>query len=362
MGRHFLIGLRPIPDLHPDDRKLLSELQPAGIAVFRKNFDHGSTYEHWHARFTALVEAAREAIGRKEILVCIDHEGGTVMRAPAPITPFAFARSWAGCAGNVGRAMGVELASLGINVNFAPVLDIDSNPKNPVIGPRSFASSAEEVEAAGRAFILGLQENGVLACPKHFPGHGDTHADSHHGLPVLDADVEMLESRELKPFAAIIRDGISLIMTAHILFPKIDPVYPATLSPHIVKAVLRDRLQYRGVVVTDDIGMHAVSGLFDHPAACAQAVSSGTDLLLLHCHWTDTNRAYKMVADMERALDSGLLKSDVLEASDRRIDSLLAQLPVNTPYLLDREVFAAHAALAPLSERKEVAGGWVSLK
>src|SRR5439155_12691125 len=139
----------------------------------------------------------------------------------------------------VGAAMGIELASLGINVNFAPVLDIDSNSANPVIGPRAAGSDAESVIASGLPFIAGMQREGVLACPKHFPGHGDTSIDSHLGLPQVDLDRAALAARELRPFSAAATDPVHLMMTAHIVYPSLDPGVPATMSHELVTTIRR---------------------------------------------------------------------------------------------------------------------------
>jgi beta-N-acetylhexosaminidase len=362
LGKHFLIGLRPTLELHPDDRRLLSTLRPAGAIVYRGNFAADLPYEAWHARFAALVAEIREAIGRDRVLVCIDHEGGTVLRPPRPITPYGFARRWADRAGEVGRAMGIELASLGINLNFAPVVDIDSNPANPVIGPRAFAADAEGVIASARAFIAGMQAAGVLACPKHFPGHGDTTVDSHLGLPVIDADRATLAARELWPFAAVAREPIHLIMTAHIVYPAIDPGVPATLSRVLVGDILRGELGYRGAVVTDDLGMRAVSAMFDAPGACARVLSSGTDLIMICSHWTSTDRAYEMVRDLERARADGSLTEATLAAAGARVDALLAAAPPPAPRLLADDLLAEHAGLAPLHAARGAAGQTVSLE
>ena len=362
LGKHFLIGLRPTPELHPEDRRLLATLRPAGVIVYRANFDGDSPYERWHARFAALVADVQATIGRERVLVCIDHEGGTVLRPPPPVTRYGFARTWADRAATVGRAMGIELASLGINLNFAPVVDIDSNPANPVIGPRAFARDAAGVITAARAFAAAMQAEGVLACPKHFPGHGDTAVDSHLGLPSIEADRAALAARELQPFAALAADDIHLVMTAHILYPAIDPGVPATMSRAIVDGILRGELRYRGAVVTDDLGMRAVSAMFEAPGACAQVLASGTDLIMLCSHWTDTNRAYGMVDDLERSRTSGELDDATIAAADARIEALLRAAPVPRPHLLDPAVFTAHAGLAPLHAGRGSAGQTVSLE
>lgn len=358
LGKHFLIGLRPTVELHPEDRRVLSTIKPAGVILFRGNFAADVPYETWHAKVAALVADVRAAVGRDQVLICIDHEGGTVLRPPRPITPFDFARKWPDRAGEVGRAMGVELASLGINVNFAPVLDIDSNPANPVIGPRAFASDAHQVIDAGRAFIAGMQGAGVLACPKHYPGHGDTNVDSHYGLPVITADRAALAARELLPFAAISRDDVHLVMTAHIVYPAIDPGVPATMSRILVDDMLRGELGYRGAIVTDDIGMRAVSSMFDAPDAAARVITSGTDLIMICSHWTNTDRAYAM----HDALANAALEPAVLAASAARIEALLAAAPTHAPALLAPDVLAAHAAIAPLYAKRGVVGQTVSLE
>ena len=362
LGKHLLIGLRPTVELHDDDRRLLSALRPADVIVYRANFAPDDPYEKWHARFAALVAEIRGAIGRDRVLICIDHEGGTVLRPPRPITQFDFARRWADRASAVGAAMGIELASLGINVNFAPVLDIDSNSANPVIGPRAFASDAESVIASGRAFITGMQREGVLGCPKHFPGHGDTSIDSHLGLPQLDLNRAALAARELRPFSAVAKDPVHLIMTAHILYPSLDPGIPATMSHELVTTILRGELGYRGAVVTDDIGMRAVSSMFDQPDACARVLSSGTDLIMICSHWTDTDRSYSLVDNLGRARRDGSLTEATLAAADARIDTLLAAAPTHTPRLLDPEVLAAHSRLAPLYLKRGAVGQTVSLE
>ena len=201
VGEHFLVGLRPSATLDPRDRALLSDLRPAGVVLFRSNFLHDAPYELWLVSHARLIADVRDAVGRERLLIAIDHEGGRVCRTPPPITRFSYAARWAGQAAAVGQAMGAELASLGVNVDFAPVLDIHSNPANPVIGPRSFGTTAEAVIPAGLQLMEALQAQGVIPCGKHFPGHGDTSQDSHRELPVLNLDLTALRERELKPLA-----------------------------------------------------------------------------------------------------------------------------------------------------------------
>lgn len=342
VGEHFILGLRPTTTLDDADRALLSELRPAGVILYKSNFRHDLPYEGWLEALDRLLRDVRAAIGREKLFVGIDHEGGRVCRTPKPITRFAYARHWAERASDVGRAMGVELASLGVNLSFAPVLDVHSNPKNPVIGERAFATDPEAVTRAALAFADALGEAGVLACGKHFPGHGDTSQDSHYALPVVDRDLDGLRARELVPFAAAAKAKMPMIMTAHVMFPPVDREVPATLSRRFVHGILREELGFGGVVVSDDIGMNAVSKIFDDPRAAAKLLASGTDLLMVCSHFTNTGRARGFAESIEKALASGELDRAENEASCARVRSLLERTPQHAVRRLDDVVLAQH--------------------
>jgi beta-N-acetylhexosaminidase len=358
-GIHFAIGLQPAPSLTEHDRKLLAALRPMGIIFFRDNFAHGQPYDEWLGTLGTLLHDVRECIGRKHLLVGIDHEGGRVMRAPAPITHYAYARAWAAQAEAVGRAMAIELRSLGVNVTFAPDADIDSNPDNPVIGPRAFATDAASVTRAALQFMRACEAEGVATCPKHFPGHGDTVVDSHHGLPVVEHDLEQLRERELLPFKATIDAGVRMIMTSHILFPGIDPAVPATMSKRIVTDILREELGFNGVVVTDDIGMGAVRDMFERPETVERMMNAGTDVIDMCAYGMDTARAFQIAEFIAAGVKSGRIDGAVLEASRVRIEKLLADLPPYEVTALAPEVFERHARLAPLHDPSvQGAGTW----
>ena len=345
-GDFFLIGLSPTAALDPRDRALLSELQPAGIILYKSNFRHDLPYEGWLAALADLLGDVRAAIGRPRILVGIDHEGGRVCRTPPPLTRFDYPRRYAHCAGSVGRAMGRELASIGVNLDFAPLLDIHSNPKNPVIGERAFGSTAEGVIDAALAFAQGLAEHGVLACGKHFPGHGDTHEDSHVALPTVDGSLDTLRGRELRPFAAAI--DLPMIMTSHVLFPALDPAVPATLSQRIVRDLLRGELGYRGVVVSDDVGMGAVARMFEDPRNAARVLASGSDLLMVCAHFATTDRARAFAHAILEARADGSLDATTFEAAQARVRTLLARAVQHAPLRLSDDSLADHRAAGPL--------------
>jgi beta-N-acetylhexosaminidase len=350
VGDHFMVGLRPTATLHPLDRALLADLRPVGVILFKSNFLHDQPYGVWADTYGRLIADVRGAVGRDRLLIGIDHEGGRVCRTPPPITRFAYADRWAAQADSVGRAMGSELASLGVNLDFAPVLDIHSNPSNPVIGPRAFGTTAEGVSKAALVFMAALQSQGVLACGKHFPGHGDTDKDSHRELPVSRRDLEGLRQRELKPFVAAIQAGVPMIMTSHVMLPEIDSASPATMSRRIIHDLLREELGFKGLIVSDDIGMHAVSRMFDDPSATVRLFGAGTDVMIICAHWTDTERVRGFAQTLLTALAKGKIAADWDTQSRKRIRDLLAHAPQNPVAPLSEAVLASHRTAGALFE------------
>src|SRR5580693_8178517 len=251
-----------------------------GVMLFRPNIVDPP-------QVASLVTALRAAApAEAPLLVSIDQEGGLVqrLRAPATVWPPMLAVGAAGDASRttaVGRALGEELAALGVGWNFAPVLDVHTNPANPVIGNRAFGTTPEAVVAQALAFWRGLRGAGLVGCGKHFPGHGDTRADSHLDLPVVAHDLERLRRVELAPFAAAARAGMEALMTAHVVYPAIDPDRPATLSRRIATELLRGELGFRGVLVSDDLGMKAVADRYSIEELAVGAIEAGCDHLLI---------------------------------------------------------------------------------
>lgn len=252
------------------------------------------------AQWAALIEEIALAFppGLPPI-VAVDQEGGAVQRLKPPAIPEATrvppmgelaARLDAEGFEAIGAAMGGQLAALGVNVDFAPVLDVDTNPLNPIIGARAFGKTPEAVIARGLAFARGLERAGIAWCCKHFPGHGDTHLDSHLALPSLPHDRARLEAVELAPFAAAVRAGAPLVMSAHVVFEALDRKHPATLSPAVIPDVLRARMGYDGVVVSDDLDMLAIRDHYDAPAVARGLAAADVDLALV-CRDLDFARA-----------------------------------------------------------------------
>jgi beta-N-acetylhexosaminidase len=185
-----------------------------------------------------------------------------------------------------------------------------------------------------------MQAEKVLACGKHFPGHGDTDTDSHRELPVLNRDLEGLRARELQPFRAAVEAGIPMIMTSHLLLPKLDPTEPVTLSRKFGQEILRGELGFKGVVVSDDIGMHAVSRMFDDPGAAVRLLLAGTDLMMVCSYFTDTDRCRGFAQSMISAQQQGIISPEAAAQSRERVRSLLERAPQNPVSVLGDVVFA----------------------
>ncbi|MEH2097599.1 beta-N-acetylhexosaminidase [Nostoc sp.] len=346
-GHHLILGISGTT-LSDDDKRALSELKPIGVIFFAKNFLDGTPYQVWLESFKDLNSQIREYAERDSMFITLDHEGGRVIRTPSPITRFPHALLVRSHARKVAKATALELKSLGINLSWAPVADVFSHANNPVIGPRAFGNTPEIAAKYARDYYLGLQESGILGCAKHFPGHGDTSKDSHIELPILNLTLEDLRLRELIPFKALIEVQIPLIMTAHILFPRIDADVPATLSQPILKTILREELGFKGVVVSDDLDMKAISDMFMKAGTVARSLNAGCDLFIVsrNINSSSLERTYQIAEDFVDSLSKGSLDESVVEAARERIDKLLAVTPQYPVEILDKDILLQHAQLA----------------
>jgi beta-N-acetylhexosaminidase len=281
-------GLEPSPEL----LRRIGDGEVGAAVIFRRNI---ADIPQLHALNRALHAAAP---ADAPLLVAVDQEGGRVQRVrnPAPHWPPMLrlderarthgAGDATAVAERVGRAMGEELAALGFDVDFAPVLDVHTNPANPIIGDRAFATTPDLVARLAGAYARGLAHAGVLSCGKHFPGHGDTSTDSHLELPRVDHDEQRLRAIELAPFAALARD-LPLIMTAHVVFGALDPA-PATMSRRLL-SMLRHELGFGGVIVSDDLEMKAILDHFGFEESVERALLAGCDAFLV-CGREDLQR------------------------------------------------------------------------
>ena len=288
VGQMFIVGLQGEALAH-EEKAIIERYAFGGFILFNHNCCEP-------VQILRLCRALWETANRHPPFISIDEEGGRVHRLPNPFTHFPPAARL----GQIGdlklvyrtaRATARELALAGINLDFAPVLDVNSNPNNPVIGDRSFAADPQKVRTLGGRWARGLREGGIIPCGKHFPGHGDTDQDSHFALPVVHRPLAELEKIELPPFISACRNKIESLMTAHVLYRSLDPELPATLSQKIIAGLLRHKLNYNGVVFSDDMEMKAISDNYRQEDAVSLCVRAGIDVMLF-CH------------DLARAIDA----------------------------------------------------------
>ncbi|MGW6751276.1 glycoside hydrolase family 3 protein [Streptomyces sp. NPDC055006] len=275
------------------------------------------------AALTAQLRAERD-----DVLVAIDEEGGDVTRLEV--------RSGSSFPGNhalgavddveltrsVAAELGRRLAACGVNLNWAPSADVNSNPANPVIGVRSFGADTGLVSRHTAAYVTGLQSAGVAACTKHFPGHGDTAVDSHHDMPRIDVGLDVLHERELAPFRAAIAAGTRAVMSAHILVPALDPDRPATLSRRILTGLLREELGYEGLIVTDGMEMQAISATYGIERGSVLAIAAGADAICVGGGLADDDTVLRLRDALVAAVHAGDLPEERLADAAARVRSL----------------------------------------
>jgi beta-N-acetylhexosaminidase len=279
-----------------------------------------------------LVSTLHAMIAPTPLLIAIDQEGGRVERfgAPFPVLPPMRAFGDAGrksLVHNVAGMLARALRVMGVHQNYAPVLDVDSNPANPIIGDRSFSRDPNAVARLGAAFIDGLQSEGVAACGKHFPGHGDTSVDSHFELPSLPHEMDRLMEVELVPFRAAVHAEVATIMTAHVLFEALDPEHPATLSEKVLGPILRDKLRFQGVILSDDLELKAIADHYGVEDAAVRAVRAGCDQILVGS-LEHVERAHRAILD---AVEKGTVSRDRIFESAARVDRLKVQYVFQKP-------------------------------
>jgi beta-N-acetylhexosaminidase len=306
-------------------RDWLTDETVAGVILFKRNIADVT-------QAAALIEECNERSGSAlPILVGVDQEGGRVARFGDPVIHLPPMRKLAALddldlTRESARVLARQLRAIGINLNFAPVLDVDTNPDNPVIGDRAFGSNPDAVIAHALAFAEGLHEGGVLSCGKHFPGHGDTDLDSHFALPRLSHGRNRLDEIELRPFRAAV-GVLPSVMTAHVVFEALDPATPATMSHRVIAELLREEIGFAGAVFSDDLEMKAVSERYSLEEAGARAIDAGCDLLLV-C--SDVDGAARLRDELARRAGKSAAFRATLEAARARAEALrlrIAELP-----------------------------------
>ncbi|MEP2653985.1 MAG: glycoside hydrolase family 3 protein [Paraglaciecola sp.] len=333
---------QPVTELIERLGNLIADTGIGGVILFAENIENTSQILHLNY---ALQEAAKAA-GHPPLFIAIDQEGGRVVRLPQHLgTPLAgnmaigatYAKYGDRFATQTGEVLAKELMSLGFNLNFAPIVDVNVNPLNPVINVRSFGENPELVASLGAAQMTAMQNQGMMATLKHFPGHGDTNVDSHTGLPRVDHSLHQIEVTDLLPFQhAIDNSSPAMIMTAHIQYPELDNtefkakdgsaiILPATMSRKILTGLLRNKMGYDGVIITDALNMAGVSHYFDETEAVIQTFSAGADIALMPTiirYPSDIKKLKKLIHNVANEVQRGQLSQAEIEASVQRIVSL----------------------------------------
>lgn len=316
IGQLFMVGFEGT-SVTPDLAAFIKEFKPGGVILFARNLESIE-------QIVELTNALQRCSPHSPLLISIDQEGGRVSRLPKSFTIFPPCGVLGRCNSSelayaAAATIAKELRAVGINMNMSPVLDVNCNPANPVIGDRAFGATPGPVCELGLATIGGLQDSRVVACGKHFPGHGDTSVDSHKELPVVTASKERLAQVEFPPFRHATAHGVATLMTAHVLYRALDDQQPATLSPAIITDFLRGELRYDGVVLTDDLEMHAIIDHYGIEEATVRAIQAGCDMPLI-CK--DRNREIAAMTALDSAVADGSISVERLEQSLARIDRL----------------------------------------
>lgn len=316
IGQLVLVGMDGTkPDKYT--QQLLDEYQVGGFIFYKDNIADS-------AQALSLLNQLKEdnASNPVPLFLSVDEEGGRVSRLPGEFSKMPTAAQIGGsgkaeAAGEAYEIIGQALSGFGLNLDFAPVLDVHSNPDNPVIGNRAFGTTPAEVSLMGLAAMKGLSDTGVIPVVKHFPGHGDTSVDSHLGLPVVEHDLERLREFELKPFADAIKSGADMVMIAHILLPKLDAEHPASFSPVIIHDLLRQEMGYEGVIISDDMTMGAITENYKMEQAAVDFITAGGNIVLVGHHY---DQEIAVIEALTLAVEEGRISEEML---DQRVYPIL---------------------------------------
>jgi len=312
--------------LNSELEDLIVNYRIGGLILFERNFEDPDQLIQLISDLQSLAISCPASV---PLFISVDQEGGRVARLKSPFSDFP----QPSCLGQAqseslahrfGLALGREMKSVGINMVYAPVLDVNTNPANPIIGTRALSDIPEWAGRMGKAVIAGIQEAGVFPVGKHFPGHGDTDRDSHLELPYVNRDADSLEKVELEPFAQTVSHGLKVIMTAHVIYSAWDDKLPATFSPIILKSILREKLGFDGLVITDDLEMKAVEKNIPFESIPRLGSIAGVDLYLI-CH--DRKKTLSLQNQMIQDIEMGHIDKKLIELSAQRIIDFKKQIP-----------------------------------
>ncbi|WP_458464092.1 beta-N-acetylhexosaminidase [Paenibacillus sp.] len=321
IGQMILAGVQGTT-LDNQAKQMITDQKVGGIIFYANNV----TTLQETAKFVQSIKEVNQS-NPVPIFMSVDQEGGKVSRMPESVESIPSSGKVgqtkdSALAETMGELLARQIQLTGFNVDFAPVLDVNSNPKNPVIGDRSFGSSAELVSRMGIAEMKGLRSEGIIPVVKHFPGHGDTSVDSHLDLPVVNKTEKQLSELEWIPFQAAVKEQVEAVMVAHILFPKLDPDHPASLSDVIIGEHLRGKFKYDGVVITDDLSMGAIAKNFKLDEAAIATVKAGSDILLVAHSYESAKTIFDTLIS---AVKSGKISESRIDESVYRILALKQQ-------------------------------------
>ena len=319
-----------------------------GFIFFSRNIDNKN-------QVIALLNGLKDynKDNKVPLFLSIDEEGGKVSRLSKIFSNLSDAvtlgdKNNKELSYEYGKIQGLKLSNLGFNINFAPVLDINSNPKNPVIGRRAIGPTAEVVSKQGVAVIEGLRSMNIIPAAKHFPGHGDTGVDSHLELPLVDKSYEELENLELIPFKAAIDNRVDMIMVAHILYPQIDDKNPSSISKNIIQGILRDKLGFNGVVISDDMTMGAITENYTLEEASVKFLQSGGDILLI-CHGIEN--PFLVIERIKKAITEDEISIEEIDEKIYRILELKSRFKIDNDKTLDTGIEDINSRVTELNNK-----------
>ena len=349
IGQLITVGIDGY-SLDNNAKDLIESKKVGGIILFKNNVNDSN-------QLLQLINSVKEtnSTNKIPIFVSVDEEGGRVNRFPKeikklPSNKIVGNKNDSNLAYDIGKDIGYALSSFGYNMDFAPVLDINSNPNNTVIGDRAFSSDKNIVANLGANEIKGFKSSNVICVAKHFPGHGDTVTDSHYSLPIINKTIEQLQELEFVPFKKAIQEKVPAIMVSHILLPNVDNTNPASMSKTIINDILRKDLKFDGVVVSDDMTMGAITNDYDISEACIKAINAGTDLLLV-CHGYDNE--VKVINSIKEAVNNKTISMDRIDESVYRILSLKENYKLSDEKIESVDVDIINSKFEDISKRVE---------
>lgn len=346
IGQLFIVGFDGNTSLSENDISLIKDFKVGGLIFFRRNI----TTANQTVDLINKIKTINSENGNVPLFLSLDQEGGLVTRLPEEITKFHKAsiigeKNDEEYAYDIAKLMGSIIYSMGFNMNFAPVLDIYTNPNNEVIGSRAFSSDKEIVSKLGVATIKGFKDSNIIAVGKHYPGHGDTSEDSHYELPVLEHDYERVRNIELYPFEQAINNGLDAVLVSHLLYEKIDSENIATLSRIFLYEILRKELGFRGIVITDDMIMKGLTDTESISEASLKALKAGVDILLI-------GSGYENISNSIQRIKQAVFDGEIHEFEiDRKVYNILR---VKRDYMINNNEISEVNVIDINSKIKEI--------